>query len=184
MLDILLALEAKLQALADKAVNLEQHVVDDVKEAVAHVAHLKTFFGTVQTAEQVTEVVPRVMRAKVFVSGFTENKDTEGRTTSIRVRMAGVAKNTAYPTDGADEDNTFALWSPSVALDMQITNPALFKALRSGMKMYCDFTESPDSPAPAVGPATTEVAPVAVAAPAAETQVATDAPAAAQPAAQ
>jgi hypothetical protein len=46
----------------------------------------------------------------------------------------------SYPTDGSDEDNTFAKFSPSATLQIQITNPALLGQFKVGEKYYVDFT--------------------------------------------
>lgn len=45
-----------------------------------------------------------------------------------------------YPADGSDEDNTYAKFSPSAVLEIQITNPALHGQFKPGQKFYVDFT--------------------------------------------
>lgn len=64
----------------------------------------------------------------------------EGDTVSEMVTFFGVSKSSAYPDDGTDEDNSFAKFSPSVNLTMQIANPALFGKLEVGATFYVDFS--------------------------------------------
>ncbi len=75
------------------------------------------------------------MRAKLIISSVTH---LEGGQEQLKFR--GACKSSGYPADGSDEDNTFAKWSPSVALDITISNPALYGQFKPGMKMYCDFS--------------------------------------------
>jgi len=82
----------------------------------------------------------RTMRAKLQVGAVFPDRDGEGKTTSETLHFHGVAKSGGYPADGSDEDNSFARWSPSVALQMQVTNPALFGQFEPGQKFYVDFT--------------------------------------------
>lgn len=81
------------------------------------------------------------MRAKLQVGSVIPNKNADGETVSERVVFHGVAKSSPYPADGSDDDNTFARWSPSVLLDIQIANPALFGTHTPGDKFYVDFTK-------------------------------------------
>lgn len=46
----------------------------------------------------------------------------------------------SYPSDGSDEDNTFAKFSPSAALSLTVANPALIGQFKPGEKYYVDFT--------------------------------------------
>lgn len=78
------------------------------------------------------------MRAKLRVSSVTKH---EGG--SETVKMHAVAKNTAYPEDGSDEDNTFARFSPSADFSIHIANPALYDKFAVGDKFYADFTPAP-----------------------------------------
>jgi hypothetical protein len=80
------------------------------------------------------------MRAKMKVGSVFPNRNGEGETISEQVTFHGVARSTPYPQDGADEDNTFARFSPSINLTMQIANPALFGKLEPGAAFYVDFT--------------------------------------------
>lgn len=56
------------------------------------------------------------------------------------VHMVPVAKSTAYPADGTDEDNTYAKFSPSGSLSLTIANPALRGKFSPGRTFYVDFT--------------------------------------------
>lgn len=74
------------------------------------------------------------MRAKLQIASVTKHSDT-----CEQLKFHGVAAK-SYPSDGSDEDNTFAKFSPSVALDITITNPALIGKFEVGQKYYADFT--------------------------------------------
>jgi hypothetical protein len=74
------------------------------------------------------------MRAKMKVTKVVLGEGSD------MVSMVGVGRSTAYPADGLDEDNTFAKFSPSVSLEITITNPALLGKTRPGEKFYVDFT--------------------------------------------
>ena len=80
------------------------------------------------------------MRAKLQVGAVFAHHDKEGNTTSEMLHFHGVAKSGGYPADGSDENNTFAKWSPSVNLQIQITNPALHGQFEPGQTFYVDFT--------------------------------------------
>lgn len=79
------------------------------------------------------------MRAKVRVGSVSAVAQHEGQTTQERVVFHGVSKSTPYPEDGSDEDNTFARFSPSVLIDMQIANPALIGKYTPGDTFYVNF---------------------------------------------
>lgn len=80
------------------------------------------------------------MRAKLQVGSVFPYRNDKGETTSETLNFHGVSKSNGYPADGSDEDNTFAKWSPSVNLQMQVTNPALFGQFEPGQKFYVDFS--------------------------------------------
>ncbi len=73
------------------------------------------------------------MRAKLQIASVTKHATCE------TLKFHGVAAK-SYPADGSDEDNTFAKFSPSVSLDITITNPALLGQFEPGQKFYVDFT--------------------------------------------
>ncbi|MDF3056793.1 MAG: hypothetical protein K0R17_1008 [Rariglobus sp.] len=74
------------------------------------------------------------MRAKLQVASVTPCGDGE------IVKFHAVAKNEGYPESGADEDNTYAKFSPSADLTINIQNPALVGKHVPGQKFYVDFT--------------------------------------------
>lgn len=74
------------------------------------------------------------MRAKLQVASVERFNGSE------KLRMHAVAKSSAYPEDGSDEDNTYAKWSPSATFEIHITNPALHGKFEPGQKFYVDFT--------------------------------------------
>lgn len=73
------------------------------------------------------------MRTKLVVNHIAPGA------TSERLTFNAVAAS-AYPSDGSDEDNTYAKWSPSAELGITITNPALIGQFAVGEKYYVDFT--------------------------------------------
>lgn len=46
----------------------------------------------------------------------------------------------AYDSDGLDEDNTYAKYSPSGEFQLSVTNPALLGQFTAGETYYVDFT--------------------------------------------
>ena len=67
------------------------------------------------------------MRAKMRVSAVLPFPvEAGGAIKQERLMLGCVAKNSAYPEDGHDEDNSFAKFSPSGVLDMMIMNPACY----------------------------------------------------------
>lgn len=81
-----------------------------------------------------------LMRAKLKVGSVVPYRNEAGQTQSEQVTFHGVSKASGYDASGADEDNTFAKFSPSVMLQMTIANPALFGKLTPGDAFYVDFT--------------------------------------------
>jgi hypothetical protein len=79
------------------------------------------------------------MRAKVRVGSVLPIQQG-GETTQERLVFHGVAKTERYPEDGSDEDNTFAKFSPSVLIDLNLANPALIGQFEPGQTFYVDFT--------------------------------------------
>jgi hypothetical protein len=78
-----------------------------------------------------------IMRAKLQLESVTTY---QGGTEKLTFNA--VCKSGGYPSDGSDEDNTYALFSPSARLDITITNPALYGKFKPGKKFYVDFTEA------------------------------------------
>lgn len=81
------------------------------------------------------------MRAKMNLTTVTKGIGYEV------LAFNAVSKAGGYPEDGSDEDNTYAKFSPSASLTIQIANPALLDKFQAGEKYYVDFTPVP---APAV----------------------------------
>lgn len=76
------------------------------------------------------------MRAKLQVSSATPCGEGE------ILKFHAVCKSTAYPADGSDEDNSYARYSPSADLTINVQNPALVGKFKPGAKFYVDFTEA------------------------------------------
>jgi len=74
------------------------------------------------------------MRCKVTI----QEVHLHGATETIIARP--VCKPGGYPPDGADEDNTFARWSPSGEFRLCIANPDLFDTYKPGQVFYVDWT--------------------------------------------
>lgn len=75
-----------------------------------------------------------IMRAKLKITSVA--KQVSGET----LTLSAVYKSGAYPEGGADEDNTFAMFTPQADLVMHINNPALVGKFEPGQKFYVDFT--------------------------------------------
>ena len=78
-----------------------------------------------------------MMRAKMRVSKV----ENFGAATSERLTFNAVSKSDGYPSDGSDENNSYALWTPTAELIMCITNPNLVGKFSIGQEFYVDFTE-------------------------------------------
>jgi hypothetical protein len=77
------------------------------------------------------------MRAKLQLNRIEQFATCE------TLHFNAVCKSGGYPADGSDEDNTYAKFSPSATLQIQITNPALLGQFKVGEKYYVDFTPAP-----------------------------------------
>lgn len=81
------------------------------------------------------------MRAKMRVTGVEVSKDSKNEVTlAERVNFAAVSKTDGYESDGLDEDNTYAKFSPDGACSILIANPQLFGQFEVDQKYYVDFT--------------------------------------------
>lgn len=74
------------------------------------------------------------MRAKLRIAKVERVQDSDILT------FYGVSKSAAYPDTGYDEDNTYAKFSPSADLKIQIANPELIGVYAPGDTFYVDFT--------------------------------------------
>jgi hypothetical protein len=77
-----------------------------------------------------------MMRAKVRCNSVMV------RDASDTVEFTAVCKTGSYGVDGADEDNTYAKFTPSATFTITVTNPALMGRFRPGQKYYVDFTRA------------------------------------------
>lgn len=78
------------------------------------------------------------MRAKFKINTITQREGSEV------LEMSPVCKDGGYRSDGLDEDNTFAKFSPSGKLELTIANPALQGQFKPGETYYLDFTKVVD----------------------------------------
>lgn len=74
-----------------------------------------------------------MMRAKLKITSVKRYE------TSVNLQFRAVYAN-SYPSDGYDENNTFARWTPTADLSMCITNPDLIDNFSEGQEFYVDFT--------------------------------------------
>ena len=88
------------------------------------------------------EAIAATMRAKLQVGFVHENFYPENVKTSETLKFHAVCAP-KYDESGMDEDNTFAKFSPSADLTINIANPALFGKFKAGDRFYVDFTEAP-----------------------------------------
>lgn len=79
------------------------------------------------------------MRAKVKVSSV-KPYGYPNQITQEEVTFNAVSKSDGYPSDGSDENNTFAKFSPSATFTINIANPALIGKFENGKEYYVDFT--------------------------------------------
>jgi C1A family cysteine protease len=82
----------------------------------------------------------KAMRCKVQVCSV----QPQGPCAELVVFNA-VSKKDGYPADGSDEDNTFAKFTPTATLSLQITNTELIGKYKMGDKFYVDFTPVPEA---------------------------------------
>lgn len=79
------------------------------------------------------------MRAKFQVNKIERFAGYNGEPGQDKITANAVAAK-VYPTDGSDEDNTYAKFSPSGELTLTIANPSLVGKIEPGQKFYLDFT--------------------------------------------
>jgi hypothetical protein len=76
------------------------------------------------------------MRAKLQVGSVERGNGYE------KLHFHAVAAK-QYPSDGSDEDNTYAKFSPMADFTIHVNNPALHGQFNPGDKFYVDFTPAP-----------------------------------------
>jgi len=74
------------------------------------------------------------MRAKLKIESIL--KTEHGETLKMRP-----VSDKPFDPDGNSEDNSFAKWTPSGVLELNITNPALIGQFKPGDSYYLDFTK-------------------------------------------
>lgn len=79
--------------------------------------------------------IPTTMRAKMRVGGVIVSETTD----ELTLYPVGPSQ---YPSDGSDENNSYARWSPSGELKLTVSNPELFGKFRPGQEYYLDFTRA------------------------------------------
>lgn len=86
--------------------------------------------------------VPK-MRAKVRVLQLNEHYHGLDKVKSSEtVSFVAVCRKEGYAdTDGDDENNTYAKYTPSARFDITIANPALFDQFKNDQEYYVDFTQ-------------------------------------------
>lgn len=79
----------------------------------------------------------RVESVKLFGSDGSNHTAEE-----VQMRAVGGSKvnKDGYPSDGSDEDNTYAKFSPSADFRLYVANPVLFGQFKPGQKYYVDLT--------------------------------------------
>lgn len=80
----------------------------------------------------------QAMRAKMRITGI-EPYPAEGERTQETLTFHAVAKDGPYPSDGSDEDNSYAKFSPSGHLSLTVANPNLIGNFKVGDTFYLDF---------------------------------------------
>lgn len=82
------------------------------------------------------------MRAKLKITYIQESFwGKDGAKSGEALSFCAVCKP-KYDETGLDEDNTFAMMSPSADLRIQIANPALWGKFAVGETFYLDFTKA------------------------------------------
>lgn len=76
------------------------------------------------------------MRAKLRITSVEVGADWE------KVNMMPVSGKAPYGASGESEDNTYARYTPSGSVTLQINNPALLGKFKAGQQFYADFTEA------------------------------------------
>lgn len=77
------------------------------------------------------------MRAKMRVTSVVKNSETQET-----LNFSAVAKSSNYPEDGADEDNSYAKFTPTASISLSIANPALLGKFAENDVYYVDFTKA------------------------------------------
>jgi hypothetical protein len=106
------------------------------------------------TKEEVIEQFKKspniIMQARVVIEKITVVRDkakddgSEGPVTAEHIAFRAVSKEDGpYGEDGLDANNSFARFSPSLDIQMSITNPALFDQYHEGQVFNLGFDPIP-----------------------------------------
>lgn len=76
------------------------------------------------------------MRAKLKIESIQRTEHGE------ELKLRAVGRSDDYPEDGSDENNTYAKWTPTADLTIQVNNPDLFGKFDPGDCYYLDFTKA------------------------------------------
>lgn len=76
------------------------------------------------------------MRAKMQIQSVEQFEHGE------KLRMFPVCGKAPFGPNGESEDNTYARFTPSGSLELQINNPDLAGKFKPGQRFYVDFTET------------------------------------------
>jgi len=77
------------------------------------------------------------MRAKLCCNSVSPQGEGEV------LKFHAVSRSDSYPADGSDENNSYAKFSPSADLTINVQNPALKGKIKEGDAFYVDFTPAP-----------------------------------------
>ena len=83
------------------------------------------------------------MRAKLVISNvesFPKDDQQVAEFKSERITFRAVYRNEGYSEDGADENNTYAIFTPMFDATMTLNNPALIGQYKIGDTFYVNFT--------------------------------------------
>jgi len=131
-----------------KLEELKAEVSGHVDQLMNHVAdHLK---------DSVQPDAPR-MRCKMLVTHverFMEGDQVIGEKINCMAVGGDKVQKEGYPSDGIDEDNDFARFSPSGSFEVYCVNPALIGTIKEGERYYVDFTLANGVPVATNGPDT------------------------------
>jgi hypothetical protein len=84
------------------------------------------------------------MRAKMMLETVTtvrhQQQAAGDAPTSEVLKFRPVARKDSYPSDGSDENDTYAKFSLTATIEITVANPALIGKLNPGEFYYVDFT--------------------------------------------
>lgn len=93
------------------------------------------------TIERPETKTPFTMVAKVRASMPVKNGSCPDGTPAETLRFAPVCGNAPFGKNGESEDNSFARWTPSGLIELQVNNPDIVGKIKNGMEFYVRFEE-------------------------------------------